>query len=151
MVWCHTHSTYVQKSSKLDLPLLPCTQSYAFGLTHFCACVLSIYSPPPNKFLLRFKFSSLRISRLFSFLVVSEVKFHKTNIKKISMVSIYRLRPVHTFLYTIISGNVIVSFVQKKKSFEILWSKKIFGGGRGGTYATLKPPISLVCNRTHVV
>ena len=84
--------------------------------------------PPPNKFLLRFKFSSLRISRLFSFLLVSEVKFHKTNIKKISMVSIYRLRPVYTFLYTIINGNVIVSFVQKKKSIEILWSKKILGG-----------------------
>ena len=46
MVWCHTHNTYVQKSRKLDLPLLPCTQSYAFGLTHFYACVLSIYSPP---------------------------------------------------------------------------------------------------------
>ena len=41
------------------------------------------------------------------------------------MVSIYSLRPVYTFLYTIINGNVIASFVQTKKSFEILWSKKI--------------------------
>ena len=40
------------------------------------------------------------------------------------------------FLYTIINSNLIASFVQKKKSFEILWSKKIFFH----TYATLKPP-----------
>ena len=38
------------------------------------------------------------------------------------MVSIYSLRPIYTFLYTIINGNVIASFVQKKKHFEILWS-----------------------------
>ena len=37
------------------------------------------------------------------------------------MVSIYSLRLVYTFLYTIINGNAIPSFVQKKKSFEILW------------------------------
>ena len=42
------------------------------------------------------------------------------------MVSIYSFRPVYTFLYTIINGNVIASFVQKKKSFEIVWSKKFF-------------------------
>ena len=42
------------------------------------------------------------------------------------MVSIYSLKPVYTFLYTIINCNVIASFVQKKKSFEILWSKKNF-------------------------
>ena len=36
-----------------------------------------IFTPAtPNKFLFRFKFSSLTISRLFSFLLVSEVKFH---------------------------------------------------------------------------
>ena len=34
--------------------------------------------------------------------------------------------PVYTFLYTITNGNVMASFVQKKKSFEILWSKKNF-------------------------
>ena len=32
--------------------------------------------PPPNKFLFRFTFSSLKISKLFPFLLVSEVKFH---------------------------------------------------------------------------
>ena len=42
-----------------------------------------------------------------------------------AMVSIYSLRPVYTFLYTI-NGNAIAFFVQKKKSFEILWSKIIF-------------------------
>ena len=42
------------------------------------------------------------------------------------MVSIYSLRPVYTFLYKIINGNVRASFVQTKKSFEILWSKKNF-------------------------
>ena len=40
------------------------------------------------------------------------------------MVSIYSLRLVYTFLYTIINGNIIASTVQKKKSFEILWPKK---------------------------
>ena len=42
------------------------------------------------------------------------------------MVSIYGWRLVYTFLYTIINGNGIASFVQKKKSFEILHSKKNF-------------------------
>ena len=37
-----------------------------------------------------------------------------------AMVSVYSLRPVYTFLYTIINGYAIASFVQKKKSFEIL-------------------------------
>ena len=143
-------------------------RSYAFGLTPLYAYVLSIYwtppppSPPrlppappppppppphththtltPNNFLFRFKFSSLTISRLFSFLLLFEVNFHKTNIKKISMVSIYSLRPFYTFLYTIENGNVIASFVQKKKRFEILWSKKIFLR----TYATLKQPSPLL-------
>ena len=40
------------------------------------------------------------------------------------MISIYSLRAVYTFLYTIMNGNVIASFVQNKKCFEILWSKK---------------------------
>ena len=56
------------------------------------------------------------------------------------MVSIYSLRPVCTFLYTITNGNVIASFVQKNKNFEILRSKKIFFLR---TYATLKPPSPL--------
>ena len=62
------------------------------------------------------------------------------------MVSIYNLRPVYTFLYTIINGNVIASFVQKKKSFEILRSKNIFLRA----YTTLNPPLPLVRNRTHL-
>ena len=40
------------------------------------------------------------------------------------MVSNYSLRPVYTFLYTIINGDVIASVVQKKKSFEISWPPK---------------------------
>ena len=40
--------------------------------------------------LIPFPFPSLAISRLFSFLLVSEVKFHQISIKKIPMVSIYR-------------------------------------------------------------
>ena len=39
------------------------------------------------------------------------------------MVSNNSLRPVYTFLYTIINGNEIASFKQNKKDFEILWSK----------------------------
>ena len=64
------------------------------------------------------------------------------------MVSIYSLSLVYTFLYIKINDNVIASFVQKKKSFEILWSKKIF-------FAYVRnleppPPSSLVHNRTHL-
>ena len=40
------------------------------------------------------------------------------------MVSNDSLRPVYTFLYTIINGDVIASVVQKKKSFEISWPQK---------------------------
>ena len=40
--------------------------------------------------------------------------------------SIYTSRPVYSFLYTIINGNVIASFVPKKKRFETLRCKKIF-------------------------
>ena len=82
--------------------------------------------PPPYPLLINFysdssfrhsQFSSLTISRLFSFSLVSEVKLHWNNIKKISMVSVYSLRPVYTSLYTMINGNVIASFVQKKGKF----------------------------------
>ena len=53
------------------------------------------------------------------------------------MISIYSLRLLSTFIYTIINDNVLASSVQKKrKYFEILWSKKFFLR----TYATLKPP-----------
>ena len=80
----------------------------------------------------------MTISSLFLFLLASEVKFHSTNIKKISMVSIYSLKQVYTFLYTIVNDNVLASFVQKKKKgFEIWRSKK---QSFLLTYATLKPP-----------
>ena len=59
--------------------------------------------------------------------------------KKIFMVFIYSLRTVYTFLYTIINGNVIASFVQKNKSFEILWSKKIFFAYQCNLEAPLTP------------
>ena len=52
------------------------------------------------------------------------------------MVSIYSLRPVYIFLYTIINDNIMTSFLQKKRSFEILLSKKIFFC----MYATWDPP-----------
>ena len=52
------------------------------------------------------------------------------------MISIYSLRAVYTFLYTIMNGNVIASFVQNKKCFEILWSKK---KNFLRTYATFNP------------
>ena len=42
------------------------------------------------------------------------------------MVSIYRLRPVYTFPYTIINGNVIASFVQKKEKFWDILVQKFF-------------------------
>ena len=84
---------------------------------------------------------------LFSFLLISEVKFHETNVKKISMVSVYSWRPVYTFLYTIINGNIIASFVHKKFFFEILWSKKKFFCVRTQLW---NPPLPLVRNRTHL-
>ena len=62
-------------------------------------------SPPtstPNKFLFRFKFSSLTIPRLLSFSLVFEIKFH------------FKVK-VYTFLYAIINGNIIASFVEKRK------------------------------------
>ena len=56
------------------------------------------------------------------------------------MVSIYSLSPVYTFLYIIMNGNVIASFVQKKKSFEILWfKKKIFACARVQLWNPLPP------------
>ena len=54
------------------------------------------------------------------------------------MISIYSLRAVYTFLYTIMNGNVIASFVQNKKCFEILWSKKKFFCVR--THPSPRPP-----------
>ena len=63
------------------------------------------------------------------------------------MVSIYSFRPVYTFLDTIINGNVIASFVQKKKSFEIVWSKKFFFFAHVRNH---EPPLPLVRNRTHL-
>ena len=63
------------------------------------------------------------------------------------MDSIYSLGPVYIFQYTIINGNAIASFVQKKKSFEILLSKKNFFLR---TYATLNTPSPRVRSCTHL-
>ena len=52
------------------------------------------------------------------------------------MISIYSLRPVCTFIYTIINDNVIAFFVQKNKSLRFYGSKRFFLR----TYATWKPP-----------
>ena len=88
----------------------------------------------------------MTISSLFLFLLASEVKFHSTNINKISMVSIYSLKPVYTFLYTIINGNVLASFVQKKrKVLRFGGPKKIIF-----TYVRNLETSSLVRNRTHL-
>ena len=73
---------------------------------------------------------------LFSFLLVSKVKFHK--IKKIFMVFIYSLRPIYTFLCTIINGNIIASFVQKRNVLRFCGPKKKKINLR--TYATLESP-----------
>ena len=51
------------------------------------------------------------------------------------MVSVYNLRPVYTFLYIIINGNVIASFVQKKIVLRFCGPKIVFLR----TYATLSP------------
>ena len=40
------------------------------------------------------------------------------------MASIYSLRLVYTFLYTLINGNVIASFVQKRKVLRFCGHKK---------------------------
>ena len=68
----HPHSTYTQKSPKLDL--LPLARN---ALTPFPQAFLSSLSPL-NKFLFRVKFLSLTNSRLLSSLLVSdsEIKFH---------------------------------------------------------------------------
>ena len=55
------------------------------------------------------------------------LNFTKPMSKKISMLSIYSLRPVYKFLYTIINGDVIVSFAQKKEKFsEFVVQKNFF-------------------------
>ena len=86
---------YVQKSPKLD-PTSPFVRNrtrLAIWLDPPPLCLRTFYIftpfPPPNKFLFRFKFWLLTNSRLFLFLLVSEVKFHETNVKKISMISVY--------------------------------------------------------------
>ena len=146
----HPHSTYAQKSPKLD-PLPPLCAIARIWLDP-PLCVRTVYifpfpSPPLNKFLFKFKCSPMTISSLFLFLLTSEVKFHSTNIKKISMVSIYSLKPVYTFLYTIINDSVLASFAQKKERFwDLAVQKKIFF-----TYVrNLETSSSLVRNRTHL-
>ena len=67
------HIVRTHKNRQNSTPPPPCLQSYAFGLTPLYACI--IFASPPNQFLFRFKFSSLTISKLFSFLLFSEVKF----------------------------------------------------------------------------
>ena len=149
LLWGHPHSMYAHKSPKLD-PFSPLVRNRThLAWSPLCVRTFYIFThfPPTNKFLFRFKFSSLTISRLFSFLLVSEVKFHWTNIKKISMITVHSLRLVYTFLYTTANGNVIASFIQKKKSFKILWSKKYFLCVRAQSWNS---PSHLVRNRTHL-
>ena len=42
------------------------------------------------------------------------------------MVFIYSLRPVNTFLYTMINGNVIASFTKKEKFWDFVVQKNFF-------------------------
>ena len=60
------------------------------------------------------------------------------------MVSVYSLRSVYTFLYTIM--NLVASFVQKRKVLRFCGPKFFFLH----TYATLKPPSPLKRDRTHL-
>ena len=65
--------------------------------------------------------------------------------------SIYTSRPVYSFLYTIINGNVIASFVPKKKRFETLRCKKNFFCVRTQPWTlAAPPPHPLVRNCTHL-
>ena len=130
-VWGHLHSTYTQKSPKLD-PLPP----HLYAIVHIrldplYAYILSIYSHP---LLINFySDSSFRHSQFpgyFRFYLSLRLNFTKLISKKISMVSIQGLRLADTFLYTIINGSVRASFVPKKKRFKIFWSKKKFFCGR---------------------
>ena len=64
------------------------------------------------------------------------------------MISIHGLRSVYTFLDTMINGNVIASFVQKKAKVLRFCGPKRF---ILRMYATLKPlPTPLVRNRMHL-
>ena len=62
------------------------------------------------------------------------------------MVSIYSLRPVYTFLYTIINDNVIAFFIQKRKVLRFCGPKTFFLR----KYATLNSPSLLERNRSHL-
>ena len=64
--------------------------------------------------------------------------------------SIYTSRPVYSFLYTIINGNVIASFVPKKKRFETLRCKKKFFVYVRNLEPSPPPPTPLVRNCTHL-
>ena len=117
----HPHSTYTQKSPKLD-PLPSRTQSYHLTPPPFyplCVRTFYIFTPPPvpHPTLLLINFYSNSSFRH------SQFPGQKSISKRLS---IHSLRLVYTFLYTIINGNVITTFVQQKKSFEILRPKKIF-------------------------
>ena len=97
----HPHSTYAQKSPKLDPPS-------PLGLTSLYAYVLSIYSlPPPPSLLIKFySHSSFRHSQFldyFDFYLSLRLIFTKP-----------------------ISNKKKKKSFTKKKSFEILWSKKNF-------------------------
>ena len=109
---------YVIERIWLDPPL----RIHTFYI--FTPLLINFYSDSSfhhSKFLGFFLFYFLRLSR---------------NVTKPA----YSLRTVYTFLYTVVNSNVIASVVQKKKSFEILWFKKIISLR---TYATLNPSFPL--------
>ena len=63
--------------------------------------------------------------------------------------SIYTSRPVYSFLYTIINGNVIASFVPKKKRFETLRCKKKFFCVRTQPWTLAAPPPHPPCTQLY--
>ena len=124
-------------------------QSYAFGLTPLYAYVLTyfLYIHPLLQINI-YSDSSFRQSQFLGychFYLSLRLSFTKPILKRFPMVSVYCLRPVYTFPYTIINGNIIASFVLKKKSL-IFCSLKIF-------CVRTQPwnrPSPLVRNHTHL-
>ena len=112
---CHQPSTYAQNSPKLDLP--PLLYAILRIWLDLPLCVRTFY-----------------ISPLINFYSDSNIK----NIKKMSMVSIYSLRPVYTFLYNN-KWQCNTFFCTKKETFLDFVVQKIFLR----TYATLKPTSTL--------
>ena len=72
-------TSYIPTKIAKIWPLFPLARNRTHMAWHIFMHMYFLYIHPPapsNEFLFRFKISSLTIFRLFSFLLVSEVKFH---------------------------------------------------------------------------